>query len=55
MAPKNFWWCTGASDCFLRLGMIGRLIKAKSDSDAEAKHLARQDAWRTHEVWREHK
>ena len=44
--------------CFLLLpktGMIERLMTAKSDSDAEARHLARQDTWRTHEVWREHK
>ena len=52
---KKFWWCTGAYCCFLRLRMIGKLMTAKSDSDAEVRHLARQDAWRTHEVWREHK
>jgi hypothetical protein len=54
-APKNFWWCTVASCCFHRLGLIGRVMSTETDACAKARHMLRQDPWRASDFWREYK
>ena len=36
-------------------GLIGRVTSAETDSYAEARHLLRQDPWRTGGILREYK
>ena len=40
---------------FCGLGLIGRVMSIEADTDGEARHVLRQDLWRTHDVWRGYK
>ena len=33
----------------------GRVMSAETVAQTDARHLLRQDPWRTHDVWREYK
>ena len=35
--PKSFWWFAAVLCCFCRLGLIGRVMSAETDSYAEAR------------------
>jgi hypothetical protein len=51
-APKNVWWQATISCHYWGLRLIGRVMSAKTNTHAEARHMVRQDLWRTHDVWR---
>lgn len=50
--PKNFWRRAAVSCYFHGLQLTDRVVSAKADSRMEARHMPRQDPWRTHDVWR---
>ena len=50
--PKIFWQCAAVSGYFCRLGLIGRVMSARTVSLAEVRHMVKQGPWRTCDVWR---
>jgi hypothetical protein len=55
LTKKTFWWYAKISCHFPGLRLIVRVMSAETDAFAEARHVLRQDTWKTCDVWREYK